>query len=222
MELSRISISNFRNFAALDVALAGSVVVVGENRVGKTNLLYALRLLLDPTLPDSARQLALSDFWDGLTVPAADNKITIAMEITKFEDDDDELALLTDYRLATDVHRARLVYEFRPRTGLRGEPASEDDFEFICYGGEDDAKRFGHDLRRRISMDLLPALRDVEGDLAVWRRSPLRPLIEKAFSTVDAEDVQRSLMPSRRSPSSSPSSTKSRRSRRTSVNSLCR
>jgi putative ATP-dependent endonuclease of the OLD family len=190
MELSRISISNFRNFSALDVALSGNVVVVGENRVGKSNLLYALRLLLDPSLPDSARQLAFSDFWDGLDVPAADNKITIAIEISDFEDDLDELALLTDYRLAEDEHRARLVYEFRPRPGLGDEPTSEEDFEFICYGGEDEANRFGHDLRRRISMEVLPALRDVEGDLAVWRRSPLRPLIEKAFSTVDSDDLQ--------------------------------
>lgn len=190
MQLARISISNFRNFSALDVELAGNVVVVGENRVGKSNLLYALRLLLDPTLPDSARQLAFSDFWDGLTVPAADNRITIAVEISDFEEDLDELALLTDYRLEDDAHRARLVYEFRPRPGLEDAPTSEEDFEFICYGGEDEAKRFGHDLRRRISMEVLPALRDVEGDLAVWRRSPLRPLIEKAFSTVDAEDIQ--------------------------------
>ena len=84
MELSRISISNFRNFSQLDVSVAGNVVVVGENRVGKSNLLYALRLLLDPTLPDSARQLTFSDFWHGLDVPAADNRITIAVEITKF------------------------------------------------------------------------------------------------------------------------------------------
>jgi putative ATP-dependent endonuclease of the OLD family len=190
MELARISISNFRNFSALDVELAGNVVVVGENRVGKSNLLYALRLLLDPTLSESARQLAFSDFWDGLTVPAADNKVTIAVEISDFEEDLDELALLTDYRLEDDAHRARLVYEFRPRPGLEDAPTSEEDFEFICYGGEDEAKRFGHDLRRRISMEVLPALRDVEGDLAVWRRSPLRPLIEKAFSTVDADDIQ--------------------------------
>ena len=93
MQLARISISNFRNFSALDVELAGNVVVVGENRVGKSNLLYALRLLLDPTLPDSTRQLAFSDFWDGLTVPAADNRITIAVEISDFEEDLDELAL---------------------------------------------------------------------------------------------------------------------------------
>jgi putative ATP-dependent endonuclease of OLD family len=190
MELSRITISNFRNFSTLDVALAGNVVVVGENRVGKSNLLYALRLLLDPGLPDSARQLALSEFWDGLEVPAAERKIAIAVEISDFEDDLDELALLTDYRLDDDAHRARLVYEFRPRPGLEGEPTSQEDFEFICYGGEDEAKRFGHDLRRRLSMEVLPALRDVEGDLAVWRRSPLRPLIEKAFSTVDSDDIE--------------------------------
>ena len=190
MELARISISNFRNFAALDVSLAGNVVVVGENRVGKSNLLYALRLLLDPTLPDSARQLAFSDFWDGLDVPAADNKITIAVEITDFEGNLDVLAVLTDYRLADDPQRVRLVYEFRSHPGLAGAPESEDDFEFVCYGGQDEAKRFGHDLRRRLTLEVLPALRDVERDLGVWRRSPLRPLIEKAFGAVDADDVR--------------------------------
>ena len=74
--------------------------------------------------------------------------------------------------------------------GLAGAPESEDDFEFVCYGGEDEAKRFGHDLRRRLTLEVLPALRDVERDLGVWRRSPLRPLIEKAFGAVDVDDVQ--------------------------------
>lgn len=50
MHLSRIRISNFRNFFELDVELRGNVVVVGENRVGKSNLLYALRLIFDPSL----------------------------------------------------------------------------------------------------------------------------------------------------------------------------
>ncbi len=77
MHLSRIKIENFRNFSLLDVELAGNVVVVGENRVGKSNLLYALRLVLDPTLPDSARELSLSDFWDGLETPSTDDKIVV-------------------------------------------------------------------------------------------------------------------------------------------------
>jgi putative ATP-dependent endonuclease of OLD family len=189
--LSRIRIVNFRNFSDLDVQLSGNVVVVGENRVGKSNLLYALRLVFDPTLPDSARQLSLSDFWDGLEGPGPEDKIIVSVEIKDFDSDLDVLAVLTDHRLDGDPATARLTYEFRPRADLDGDPATDDDFEFICYGGESEAKRFGHDLRRRITMDLLPALRDAEGDLAAWRRSPMRPLIEDAFRDVDRADLEK-------------------------------
>src|SRR4051812_11349652 len=190
MHLSRVQIVNFRNFSELDVQLAGNVVVMGENRVGKSNLLYALRLIFDPTLPDSARQLSQSDFWDGLEEPAEEDKILICVEIKDFEEDLDVLALLTDFRLDDDPDTVRLTYEFRPKARREGQPASDDDYEFICYGGESEKKRFGHEMRRRITMDLLPALRDAEGELANWRRSPLRPLIESAFSDVDRGDLE--------------------------------
>jgi putative ATP-dependent endonuclease of OLD family len=190
MYLSRIVVENFRNFSELDVPLDGNVVLVGENRVGKSNLLYGLRLIFDPTLPDSARQLSLSDFWDGIDKPAKTDIIRISVEIRDFEDNMDILAILTDFRLDDDPETVRLTYEFRPRGDLEGEPTKEDDYEFICYGGENESKRFGHDLRRRIPMDLLPALRDAEGDLATWRRSPLRPLIEDAFSGIDPQKLE--------------------------------
>lgn len=189
MNISRIRIENFRNFAKFDVALNGNIVVVGENRVGKSNLLHALRLLFDPSLPDSARQLTLADFWDGLEGIGSEDKITIMVEIVNFESDLDLLAVLTDFRTDNDPQTVRLTYEFRPKPSLENEPTSEDDYEFICYGGDDEAKRFGHDLRRRIRMDLLPALRDAEGELANWRRSPLRTLLERAFSSIDREDL---------------------------------
>lgn len=189
MNISRIKIENFRNFSDFDVALNGNIVVVGENRVGKSNLLYALQLLFDPSLPDSARQLNLADFWDGLEDIAPEDAITIMVEIVDFESDLDLLAVLTDFRIDGDPQTVRLTYEFRPKPSLENEPTSEDDYEFICYGGESETKRFGHDLRRRIRMDLLPALRDAEGELANWRRSPLRTLLERAFSSIDREDL---------------------------------
>ncbi len=187
MYLSRITIENFRNFQNLDVALGGNLVIVGENRVGKSNLLYALRLIFDPSLPDSSRQLGLADFWDGLDAVDESSRITVTVEIKDFEDDLDVLAVLTDFRLDDDADTVRLTYLLRPEPGLEHAPASDDDFSFLCFGGEDEAKRFGHDLRRRITMDLLPALRDAEGDLAAWRRSPLRPLVEDAFIGIDAD-----------------------------------
>jgi putative ATP-dependent endonuclease of the OLD family len=71
MYLSRVQIINFRNFAALDVDLDANVVMVGENRVGKSNFIFALRLVLDTTLPDAARQLKLTDIWDGCDLATA-------------------------------------------------------------------------------------------------------------------------------------------------------
>jgi putative ATP-dependent endonuclease of OLD family len=59
VRLSTLSIRNVRNFTTIDIPLAGNVVLLGENRVGESNLLFAIRLVLDPTLPDSARQLKL-------------------------------------------------------------------------------------------------------------------------------------------------------------------
>lgn len=190
MKLKRIYIGNFRNFGELDVSLDGSAVIVGENRVGKSNLLYALRLIFDPSLPDSARQLGQGDFWDGLGEPLEEEKITVFVELADFEDDVDLLALLTDFRLDDDPDTVRLTYEYRPIPGLDRLPQSDEDYEFICYGGEAEVKRFGHDVRRRIAMDILPALRDAEGDLATWRRSPLKPLLERAFSSVSGQDLR--------------------------------
>lgn len=187
MYLSRITIENFRNFQNFNVSLGGNVAIVGENRVGKSNLLYALRLIFDPSLPDSSRQLGLADFWDGLDEINEDSKITISVEIKDFEDDLDVLAVLTEFRLDNDADTVRLTYQLRPKAGLEHAPASDDDFAFVCFGGENEAKRFGHDLRRRITMDLMPALRDAEGDLAAWRRSPLRPLVEDAFVGIDSD-----------------------------------
>lgn len=190
MYLSRIYIKNFRNFKSLDVALNGDAVVLGENRVGKSNLLYALRLIFDHRLSDSERQLDLSDFWDGLETHGAEKHIVISVEIKDFDHDPDILAILTDFRLDNDHATIRLSYELRVKADLDGnDPISSDDFEFICYGGESYTKTFGHKLRRRIAMDVLPALRDAEGDLAVWRRSPLRPLVEEAFRNINQNDL---------------------------------
>ena len=190
MYLSRITIDNFRNFRCLDVSLAGNIVIVGENRVGKSNLLYGLRLIFDPSLPDSARELSLGDFWDGLEELDEESRILVSAEIKDFDDDPDVLAVLTDYRVPGSPDTVALTYEYRTRPGLGRAPTSERDFQFSCYGGRDPTRKFGHDVRSRISMDVLPALRDAEGDLAVWRRSPLRPLIETAFGAIDRDELQ--------------------------------
>ena len=196
MKLSRIRITNFRNFKSINVALSENAVIVGENKIGKSNLVYGLRLLLDPTLPDSVRQLREEDFWDGLKRPLSrDNEIRIAIEITDFEENPKLLAVLAEHLVAVEPMTARLTYVLRPLAKLDGPPVKDSDFEFFIFGGDSEENIVSYELRRRLPMDVFPALRDAESDLANWRRSPLRPLLEKAIGLVDkaalAEIAQR-------------------------------
>ncbi|MFC8930411.1 DUF2813 domain-containing protein, partial [Streptomyces albidoflavus] len=188
MRLARLTVRNFRNFAGIDVPLVGNVVLLGENRVGKSNLLFAIRLVLDPTLPDSARQLKLSDFWDGCDL-TQNPQIEVHLDFAEFDGDDALVALLTDFRTAADPKVARLSYVYRKRADVTGAPQSGEDCEFIVFGGGDESRAVPSRVRRRVALDMLDALRDAEGQLASWRNSPLRPLLEDAVATVSRSEL---------------------------------
>ena len=189
MHISRVEIRNFRNFGKLDVRLTQNAVLVGENHVGKSNFLHALRLVLDPSLPDQARKLRIMDFWDGVGDPFADGgaSIEIDVDFVGFEEDEALNAQLGDFRLASDHTTARISYRFRPDCG--GEPKSEADFDYMIFVGGNEKRPMPGKFRRRVVLDVMGALRDAEYELGNWRRSPLRPLLEHAFSLADDADL---------------------------------
>lgn len=120
MRLSRIVIKNFRNFKHFDVRLGEHAVVLGENKVGKTNLLFALRLILDPALPDSSRRLRIDDFWDGLARPLkAEDVIEVSVEFRDFENNENLLAVLADHLVRPDPMVARVTYRYQPVQGSK-------------------------------------------------------------------------------------------------------
>lgn len=188
MHLHRIQIKGFRNFASFDVKLGGHSLIVGENRVGKSNLVHAIRLVIDDSLPDTVRQLKMTDFWDGRD-SAIDPEIAIHLDFAEFDSDPKLTALLTDYRLPSDHTLARISYVYRKRDDVTGAPTSEADFEFVIFGRDDEAASIDRVTRRRLCLTILPALRDAEADLAVWKYSPLRPLIDDAVSHVARTDL---------------------------------
>ncbi len=186
MRIGRLQIENFRNFRRLDVSLASHAVIVGENKIGKSNLLYALRLVLDPSLSDAARQLRDEDFWDGLARPLRlEDKITIAVDLMDFEANVQLTALLADHLIDAEPMTARLTFVFQPLSTLEAAPTRSADYEFFIFGGDRGENEVGHDVRRGLPLDIMPALRDAEGDIANWRRSPLRPLLEAVASQID-------------------------------------
>jgi putative ATP-dependent endonuclease of OLD family len=106
--IDHIAVRNFRNLANVDLQLLPGTVLVGENRSGKSNLIHALRLVLDPTLSSADRQLGRDDFWDGLSdgtddwdPMAARDVIEVSIDIIDFADEPAVLAALCN-ALVTD------------------------------------------------------------------------------------------------------------------------
>jgi putative ATP-dependent endonuclease of OLD family len=189
VRICKVKINNFANFSDFEIETGENLVIVGENKVGKSNLIFALQLILDPGLAERDRQLGLEHFWDGLGDDKLGAVIEIAIELTDFEDDPRLLAHLGDCIVdAGPPMVSRLTYRFQPKAGLEGEPKSVGDYEHIIFGGLDPDNAVRSGLRRMLPLDVLAALRDVEKDLATWRRSPLRPLIESLTAELDEAD----------------------------------
>jgi putative ATP-dependent endonuclease of the OLD family len=67
MHISKLTLVNFRNFANATLRFQKGInTVIGENGSGKSNLIRAVRLLLDDTMVRSAYRLDDSDFHRGL------------------------------------------------------------------------------------------------------------------------------------------------------------
>jgi len=187
MRISRIAIKNYANYQNIDFATDDSLVIVGENKAGKSNLLRALRLVLDPMLSDRDRQLGLEHFWDGLGDAKLGATVKVVVEFTDFEDNDNLLTVLGGSLVGTDTPVvARLTYLYRPKAALEGAaPQTLADYEFLVFGGTNEDNAFTAARRRELPMDYLFALRDAESDLLNWRRSPLRPIIEALTASLD-------------------------------------
>lgn len=63
MQLKTLYIKGFRNFKEVKVNFNEHSLMIGANDVGKTNLIYALRILLDRSFSDYDYELAESDFF---------------------------------------------------------------------------------------------------------------------------------------------------------------
>jgi putative ATP-dependent endonuclease of OLD family len=77
--------------------------------------------------------------------------------------------------------QTRLTYKYAPQPALGHQNGEEDGthYDFVVYGGDDQTTTYGYQQRKWMPLHVLPALRDAETDLDNWRRSPLRPLIDR-------------------------------------------
>ncbi|WP_159879090.1 ATP-dependent nuclease [Aquitalea denitrificans] len=62
MKIDYVELKQYRNFADAHINLAKNSLVIGSNDVGKTNMIHALRLLLDKSLSDADIEPSTRDF----------------------------------------------------------------------------------------------------------------------------------------------------------------
>lgn len=173
-----IHIKNFRNFHEVAFRLTEKQIIIGENAVGKSNLLFALQLILDPTLSEKDRMLEESDFWEGLDSPMENGEIIqIELFFTNFEDNQNVLAQLTDATVMQDGKETlKLTYRFFKKDEKRSE------YSFVIFKGNDETRTFTYDDRKILNIRVIKAIRDVESEMRNSRTSPLTQIIKQKYS----------------------------------------
>lgn len=82
MNIKNITIKNFRNFKDFTIDFSeGFQTIIGENNIGKSNLYWAIRLVLDRELSYNARKLELKDFNGYKKTVTRDDYILISIEL---------------------------------------------------------------------------------------------------------------------------------------------
>lgn len=83
MRVSKIHIKGFRNFDDEEITFQDKTLIIGANDVGKTNLIYALRLLFDKSISERDLELSDSDY----NAYSGTNQIEITVTITNITEE---------------------------------------------------------------------------------------------------------------------------------------
>lgn len=119
MYISSLKIRNFRNFLSSELLFKKGVnTILGENGSGKTNALFALRLLLDESLPRNITKLRESDFcrnlgnWKG-------HWIVISIDFNELSPHEGCQMLKHDTGHMDNSNKGTLNFYFRPCFKIR-------------------------------------------------------------------------------------------------------
>jgi putative ATP-dependent endonuclease of OLD family len=185
VHISALRIRNYRNFENISIdPFPRNAIILGENGTGKSNLLSAVQLVLDPNLPRSARHLRFEDICQAtlLHTAASDVQIRIEIDLQGFDDNDSALSEFDGWIVSKDPLTARITYLWRRASisqddaGVEADPKVSD-FEWLIFGGSDESRDAAR-AARELPITVVPALRDAARDLEFWRTSPLAAIID--------------------------------------------
>ena len=176
MRLKTLYIKGFRNFKEATINFNNQSLIIGANDVGKTNLLYALRILLDRGLSDLDLELKESDFYA--------YEETNEVIITAFFNDIKEDCILS--KMKGDISGdGKLVIKYLATKG--------EDYKFFC--GKSDADEDLHEYaipyyRKVLNIKYINSKRDFWGYINKTKNILLQQAKEeRSAETIDTDDA---------------------------------
>lgn len=176
MRLKTLYIKGFRNFKEATINFNNQSLIIGANDVGKTNLLYALRILLDRGFSDLDLELKESDFYA--------YEETNEVIITAFFDDIKEDCILS--KMKGDISGdGKLVIKYFATKG--------EDYKFFC--GKSDADEDLHEYaipyyRKVLNIKYINSKRDFWGYINKTKNILLQQAKEdRSAETIDMDDA---------------------------------
>lgn len=125
MRLSRVKIKNYRNFFDEDISLNNETIIIGPNDVGKTNLLMAIRILLDKSLSYLDLEPEERDF----NIFSDEEEITIILEFSEISENSESFIYAS---LGQDIEDSKMYLMYK------GYKNSEEKFKFFMSAKEDE------------------------------------------------------------------------------------
>lgn len=183
MKIRKIRVKNFRNLRDFEVCPAHTTIFVGENNTGKSNLLYALRLLLEPDAKRLESEISEDDIND-VARSEGENSFSIAIEIGDLQKHQELETIFRD-RIAQDGEETYVTIEGRY------EPDEEGVYTWKVKvltpeGRHNEPIQFSGRMARYIPLYFLDAVRDAEREMKAAGRGALSQLL----SEIDLEDVE--------------------------------
>ncbi|MBA7632612.1 hypothetical protein ES703_40161 [subsurface metagenome] len=183
MKIRKIRIKNFRNLRDLEIYLAHTTVVVGENNTGKSNLLYALRLLLDPEAKRLESEISEDDIND-VARSEGENSFSIAIELGDFQKHQ-ELEAIFGERIARDGEETYVTIEGKYELDEEGVYTWKVQV-LAPEGRHNDPIPFSVRMARSVPLYFLDAVRDAQREMRATGRGALSQLLKD----INLKDVE--------------------------------
>jgi putative ATP-dependent endonuclease of the OLD family len=199
MHISNLKIKNYRNFKNFEIELKPFTLIIGENNIGKTNLLNAIGLVFSQDITFfKKRMLEIDDInyevkeefkksvseWNGVDALFFP-KVEVEINLTGFDENPDQESIVSDWFTDATFKKAKLTYQFDFRGDIKkwaaehkGKNVKDIDFpiekcEYSIYGGLDQTKQVDFYFLRMLKMEILDALRDAQKELIANNDSKL-------------------------------------------------